>query len=110
LANEMAFSQSNYGILPQNKNSYFFTYLLTSHIVGELQSVAYGSVFDTITTATFADTKFQIPPQRIITKFEDSVRIYFDKQFLNTHQIHILERLRDTMLPKLMSGEVKVVV
>ncbi len=31
-----------------------------------------------------------------------------DKQIVNARQIHILEKLRDTLLPKLMSGEVRV--
>lgn len=31
-----------------------------------------------------------------------------DKQIINAKQIHILEKLRDSLLPKLMSGEVRV--
>jgi len=31
-----------------------------------------------------------------------------DKQIVNARQIHILEKFRDTLLPKLMSGEVRV--
>jgi type I restriction enzyme S subunit len=32
-----------------------------------------------------------------------------DKQIANAKQIKLFEKLRDTMLPKLMSGEVRVV-
>ncbi|MDF9199872.1 restriction endonuclease subunit S, partial [Enterobacter hormaechei] len=32
----------------------------------------------------------------------------FNKKVINTSQIKILETLRDTLLPKLMSGEVRV--
>jgi hypothetical protein len=32
---------------------YFFTYLLINYIVEELNSAAYGIIFDTITTNTF---------------------------------------------------------
>ncbi|MCG7847606.1 MAG: restriction endonuclease subunit S, partial [ANME-2 cluster archaeon] len=53
LAEPMAFSQSNYGVLPNIINCFFFTYVLINHVVEELQSSAYGSVFDTITTTTF---------------------------------------------------------
>ena len=35
---------------------------------------------------------------------------YFSKIELNRKQIQTLEKLRDTLLPKLMSGEVKVEV
>lgn len=32
----------------------------------------------------------------------------FDKIFFNTKQLRTLEKLRDTLLPKLMSGEVRI--
>jgi type I restriction enzyme S subunit len=108
LAQPMAFSQSNYGILPKVDNCYFFTYLLINHLVEELQSSAYGSVFDTITTITFKENSVLIPPKDKIISFETTVFPYFDKMFVNGLQIHTLEKLRDTLLPKLMSGEVRV--
>ncbi len=110
LAQPMAFSQSNYGILPNPKISecFFFTYLLLSHVVKELQSSAYGSVFDTITTTTFKEIKVPLPEETEILRFEQSVSPYFKKMFLNKSQSRTLEKLRDTLLPKLMSGEVYV--
>jgi type I restriction enzyme S subunit len=108
LAQPMAFSQSNYGILPKNSDCYFFTYLLINHVVEELQASAYGSVFDTITTTTFKENKVQLPPETEILQFDNSVSVYFEKMFLNKSQIQTLEKLRDTLLPKLMSGEVRV--
>ena len=108
LAKRMTFSQSNYGILPRIGNCYFFVHLLINHVVEELQSAAYGSVFDTITTATFRDAKFQIPPQNVILKFEKEIKSFFDKQLLNKYQIRTIEKLRDTLLPKLMSGEARL--
>ena len=104
----MAFSQSNYGILPKNLECYFFTFLLINHVVGELQSSAYGSVFDTITTSTFKENKVLVPSKKDIIHFDNSVSVYFEKMSLNNKQIRTLEKLRDTLLPKLMSGEVRV--
>ncbi|ACE85604.1 restriction endonuclease subunit S [Cellvibrio japonicus] len=109
LASEMTFSQSNYGILPKIKNCYYFTYLLIGHIVEELQSAAYGSVFDTITTATFRDATFKTPSEELIFAFEEVVKGYFEKKLFNQQQIHILEKIRDGLLPKLMNGEITVV-
>lgn len=108
LSGKMAFSQSNYGIVPKIEECYFFTYLLVNHIVEELQSAAYGSVFDTITTATFRDATFKTPPMNKILDFEKAITKFFDKKLLNQNQIRTLENLRDTLLPKLMSGEVRV--
>jgi type I restriction enzyme S subunit len=108
LAGPMAFSQSNYGILPNIRECFFFTYLLINHVVEELQSSAYGSVFDTITTNTFKDIKMSLPDNPVIEEFEKGVVPFFQKILTNKGQIAILEKLRDTLLPKLMSGEVRV--
>ncbi|MGD9364713.1 MAG: restriction endonuclease subunit S [Desulfobacteraceae bacterium] len=108
LSSPMTFSQSNYGVLPKDSGCYFFTYLLINHVVGELLSSAYGSVFDTITTKTFKETTIAMPSPEEISSFEHSVSTYFHKIVFNETQIHTLEKLRDTLLPKLMSGEVRV--
>ncbi len=109
LAEPMTFSQSNYGIRPKYKNCYFFTYLLVAHSVEELQSAAYGSVFDTITTNTFKEHKIRLPGGNVILEFEESIKSYFNKMLSNTNQIHTLIKLRDILLPKLMSGEVVII-
>ncbi len=42
--------------------------------------------------------------------FEEQAKSFFMKIKSNNNQIHTLETLRDTLLPKLMSGEVRVAV
>lgn len=108
LGEPMAFSQSNYGILPRFDSCFFFSYLLINHVVEELQSSAYGSVFDTITTTTFKENKISIPSEREVRFFDGYVSSYFNKILQNRSQIYTLEKLRDTLLPKLMTGEVRV--
>jgi type I restriction enzyme S subunit len=49
-----------------------------------------------------------IPPKELISLFGDTVKPFFEKLNRNQHQIRILEKLRDTLLPKLMSGEMRV--
>jgi type I restriction enzyme S subunit len=105
LSESMTFSQSNYGIKPKFKDCYFFTYLLIANAVEELQSAAYGSVFDTITTSTFKEHQIKIPTEKEIQIFEEKVKPYFEKMFSNEIQIRSLTALRDTLLPKLMSGD-----
>lgn len=108
LATPMTFSQSNYGIKPRYRDCYFFTYLLIAYCVEELQAAAYGSVFDTITTNTFKEHKINLPKEDVILNFEEEVRVLFLKMQSNQTQIRTLTALRDTLLPKLMSGEVRV--
>ena len=108
LSEPMAFSQSNYGILPQYKDCFFFTYLLVSYSVEELQSAAYGSVFDTITTNTFKGLSVSLPSKELIFQFEAMITPYFSKIYNNQSQINTICSLRDTLLPKLMNKEIEV--
>jgi type I restriction enzyme, S subunit len=51
---------------------------------------------------------FQVPPMSIIESFDNIVDKLISKTHENQKQIQTLEKLRDTLLPKLMSGEVRV--
>jgi len=48
------------------------------------------------------------PPEDTVKEFNDRVGIIYNKILLNQGQTRTLSRLRDTLLPKLMSGEVRV--
>jgi type I restriction enzyme S subunit len=55
------------------------------------------------------DLKFLLPTnEREISEFDSEVKLYFEKINKNKQQIRTLTQLRDTLLPKLMSGEVRV--
>ena len=53
-------------------------------------------------------TQIQVPPEELILSFNETTQPWFSKIHSNTKQIQTLENLRDTLLPKLMSGEVRV--
>lgn len=53
-------------------------------------------------------TQIQVPPEELILSFNETAQSWFSKIHLNTKQIQTLENLRDTLLPKLISGEVRV--
>lgn len=48
------------------------------------------------------------PPSSLKVQFDEGVGTLFDKIRFNNLQIKTLEKLRDTLLPKLMNGEVRV--
>jgi type I restriction enzyme S subunit len=49
-----------------------------------------------------------IPSKGVLSEFDIKVASIFKKIKNNQSQIQTLEKLRDTLLPKLMSGEVRV--
>jgi len=52
--------------------------------------------------------EFFVPPKEKVVLFTEKVKKIIEKIHVNLTQIRTLENLRDTLLPKLMSGEVRV--
>jgi len=73
-----------------------------------LQSKANSGVQVNLTTQTIKDIEIIIPPQNIqIEKGKIITDFYYQKEN-NDNQIRTLEKLRDTLLPKLMNGEIQI--
>ena len=67
-----------------------------------------GTVFGSIGKGDFQSFAITIPPNSLVDDFQEKVKLIDDKIIINCLQIRALEKLRDTLLPKLMSGEVRV--
>ena len=67
-----------------------------------------GSAVPSMTTEVLNNLPINIPPYSLIQEFNNVVNDLYKKKEANTIQIRTLEKLRDTLLPKLMSGEVRV--
>ena len=67
-----------------------------------------GTVFGAINKADFASIPFISPGKETIEHFKQLVEPFDDAIEQNSQQIEMLTELRDTLLPKLMSGAVRV--
>lgn len=105
---EMAFNQSCYGLCGMGGVGNYFVYLTVKNMVDQLKSMAHGSVFSTITRQTFEAIQRPKPAVTILHAFEASVSPWFEVIFLNVKEYRTLTQLRDTLLPKLISGELRV--
>ena len=103
----MAMNQSNYALVPKEGISNYYLYLQSQTLVDILLKKANGAVFSAITTKDFKEYVV-IPPLNIINKFDTIIRPIFDKIHLIMRESLRLAQLRDTLLPKLMSGEIQV--
>ena len=68
------------------------------------------SIVTSINSTMIKEMIIPIPDDNTIDKFKIITEDSFNKIKFNQHQIRTLEKLRDTLLPKLMSGEVRVKV
>ncbi|MGY6588397.1 MAG: restriction endonuclease subunit S [Wenzhouxiangella sp.] len=106
----MAFNQSCYGLMPADGRSYCHLQLLMQTTVAMLQQRTHGSVFETITRATFDSLIVVQPPSEVLTRFESEVASLFDMQLAALQESAVLAEMRDYLLPKLLSGTVQVEV
>ncbi|ENT2993788.1 restriction endonuclease subunit S [Raoultella planticola] len=86
----------------------FYIYNLISDKAYELASKATGSAQQNLNKLIISSTKFIRPSNAIITTFEDNVAPLFMKWFSNSAENNNLTNLRDTLLPKLISGELSL--
>ncbi len=73
-----------------------------------MQNIVTGAVIPRIVLKDFRKFPIQLPPKDLQDKAVEVIKPIFEKCWENNRQIQTLENLRDTLLPKLMSGEVRV--
>lgn len=105
---EMAMNQTNYALLGKQNISQYYVYHITLQLVARLLKKANGAVFNAITTRDFTSEQIVIPPFSTIRQFSDVVKPIYENILLNDVQSNRLSALRDTLLPKLMAGEINV--
>ncbi len=67
-----------------------------------------GSVAPNLNKGNFSKVKIASCPSKIMVSFDEIVGHLFDKILFNDKENKILAELRDTLMPKLMSGELRV--
>ena len=92
-----------------NLDWYTYTYFKLRYLMDEIKKFNdEGTVFGSISKSDFEKIEVIIPSANIIHNYEIMVKPLNDRVITNCFQIEKLEKLRDTLLPKLMSGEVRV--
>ena len=83
-----------------------FLYFLIEQIRENLIKLANGSVFNNLKTDILKEYKFLNPDDSTLQRFNDIADVMMDKINNNTLENKYLEYIRDTLLPKLMNGEI----
>lgn len=86
-----------------NEYLYFYLKLFNFNSLGSTSSIV-----TSINSTMIREILITIPDQTTMGKFERASKPLFKKVFFNQSQIRTLENLRDALLPKLMSGKVRV--
>ena len=81
---------------------YLYLWLKQLHITGT------GTTQQQLTVPDFQKTEILVPSKEIVTLFTATVEPIFEKIWANQNENEKLSSLRDTLLPKLLSGELDV--
>ena len=85
-----------------------FLYCYLKEMTPEIENKSTGSTFKEASGSLMKSLTLAIPPQEIFNKFEEQLQAIFSKQEIAEAESLHLSQLRDTLLPKLMNGEIEI--
>lgn len=96
-------------IRPNKISSYFLKMLMqSSHIQNDTQSNIVQAVQANLSLSVIKSTKFILPLSSILSRIDIQLNSIYDNINLLTNENESLAKLRDTLLTKLISGELKI--
>jgi type I restriction enzyme S subunit len=97
-------------IVPKIKNSreYLRSYFSQRAVFSLLSASAQASTRGSLNEGTFKGVTLIIPDEITLERFEKLQSKFLSKILFNNAEVETLSQLRDTLLPKLMKGDVQV--
>ena len=90
---------------PSSKLSNEYLYLYFKYIRNNLVALGNGSVFTNLKTDILKNYPTNLPSSEVLNEFDGIIKPIFSMILSNTRETKRLIEIRDTLLPKLMSGE-----
>jgi type I restriction enzyme S subunit len=104
----VAINQGFIALKSNERASNFFMLNWCQTNMAEIESRATGTTFAEISKQNFRPIRVVLPPKELMAAFTDKVAPLYAQITANLHQSRTLATLRDTLLPKLLSGELPV--
>jgi type I restriction enzyme S subunit len=109
MANEICCVGRGLSSVRHKSDAYSFTYYMMKYLEPVFNGFeGEGTVFGSINKKNFESIEIIVPSDEIVSEFEIVANPIDDKILENTKQIESLTQTRDTLLPKLMSGNIEV--
>ncbi len=100
-------TNNSFSVIP--KDGWFSRhYLKASLLNGDISSLVTGSAQPQLTITNFSYLKLIRPAESVVHKFHSFADSIWQKKNANQNESRILADLRDTLLPKLISGELRI--
>jgi len=104
-------NQHIFRVLPHQKIEKYFVFYLLKYLRPVFAEIARNKQTTGLGHFTARDMKRLMvvhPPEKILAKFNDLVGPIFDRWYGNLFESHTLASLREALLPKLISGKLRV--
>ena len=96
-------------VIPAEKNTLYYLYSSFLAMEKNLQDLASGgAVTLNLNTSNFSKIKIILPPSLVLDAYDSAVNSLYVKNLKLLIQNQELAKIRDTLLPKLMSGELRI--
>lgn len=105
--NDICTNQGFKSVVPNYAGTAFIYYLLKLN-TKRIESMSTGTTFKEASGSLMKSLPVVVPPKDLLDKFEIAVKEIFDEQEIIEQESSRLATLRDTLLPKLMSGQIKI--
>ena len=105
---EVAINQGYIAILPNTKYSAEYLIQWCEANMAEIKGRASGTTFLEISKKNFREINFICSDEKVVTVYTKTVKTLYDEISLKAEENQSLINLRDTLLPKLLSGELEV--
>ena len=103
---DLCANQSVIGIITNKKELNNYMYLSILNSINDLVLKQTGGAQQHINKNDVETHEIIVPSTELISQFDEIIRPLFDQISVNCFEINKLEQLRDTLLPKLMNGEI----
>ena len=107
-AGEVTTNQGFKSVVPKAEIGTPFVYYFLKNALPTIEGMASGSTFKEVSGSTMKDVPALIPDSETLAKFNEFCGPLFGQQQMLERQNQSLAALRDSLLPKLMSGEIDV--
>ena len=107
-SNEVTTNQGFKSVIPYSEIGTAFVYFFLKHSLPVIESAASGSTFKEISGSAMKNIPAIIPDRSTLDQFNSFCAPIFAQQKILEEQNHSLAMLRDSLLPKLMSGAIDI--
>jgi type I restriction enzyme S subunit len=103
-----AINQGYIALRPKGTVSNYYLLLWCDTNLSEIKSRASGTTFAEISKASFRPIRALAPHDDVMSAFHRIVSPIYERVHISSKETQLLEDLRDTLLPKLISGELRI--